>query len=242
MEECAAHSEPDRVGAFVRSILLDVGLRVGIVVALATIVIGWAAEFVLSWIPDRALQVGLGVRLSINSPMGGGARVARSLMAPWLIADHGHVGGATFSTRALPLLSFVLLVLVLIGAGAIVRRACRTLRARVTALLTAAVTTMVVLSAARTIRVLGAPSALSGLAKGASLGVAVFLILLLWKWISATSVRAQFIGQGAQSRWPRHRSAVSNERRGNCAHFTRWARLRCDASASVEVHAQALPA
>ena len=112
---------------------------VGLAAAAVTIVVSWLAVFLLGLIPSDTVQGALGMKLLPGEPFSVTARLVRAVFAPW----NGAVTVATArsSYRISGVLLFPALVVsaVIVGVGLVVRRlVAATMRARLTALLVAA--------------------------------------------------------------------------------------------------------
>ena len=112
---------PDRVGRTVRAIARHPSLRIGAAVGAVAVAVPALVVFLLSVPGMASLQVALGTRTPLDDPSLG-TRLARSVLAPWLVQRSEVGSGYVGHYRYLSLPATAILVVVLAAAAALARR------------------------------------------------------------------------------------------------------------------------
>jgi hypothetical protein len=125
-----------------------VGLRLGIGCGIALTIGCWLVTFGLTWLPGAFTAQALGVVPDSSTHVSTGPRLAAALFAPWLLDEHLTIAGVDVSERSVSLLGAAVVLVLLVAVGLVVRRATRSLRSRLIALLVAALGTATALAVA----------------------------------------------------------------------------------------------
>jgi hypothetical protein len=131
----------DPIGDALKNLAHSQALIVGLIAAAATLVVAWAIVLVLSLIPSEAVRGGLGLQLFSVDPLSTFGRLVRAFFAPWnsaLKTTEKDSPGYAFTTSGVWFFSCLIASLTVAAAGLVVRRVLTTARARLSALLVAA--------------------------------------------------------------------------------------------------------
>jgi len=125
----------DPLGDAIRATFRDAGLRIGVLAAALLVGLSWAAVFALSWLPGAFAAHSLGIVAGSGEHVSLGPRLAASLFAPWVSAEHFKAASSfDYSFRSVSLTAAAVLILVFLLVGQLVRSALSTLRSRAIAL------------------------------------------------------------------------------------------------------------